>query len=289
MTASSSSLSWLIGEFFISLVAISGGLLVFRGLWLEKEADEAEKKEHADAFVDQIKSLKLKSKRGWKMLMWGVALETVVAGVFAARDGWEIRQMKNYEVSIDPLNRPILDISATVKFSINKADFSELPPFGNLRRTADLWLMEPPSPNIIALNGGRLNERLWDLMGPSELPILDTDHSFSFSEKTGQRTYFMQFHFDEDWAFFDLNRMEKKVNELNNVNVLRISVKCLPHNLEILDGSVKLVINNSVVKIFQIPKQEDNRYGDPIDTYSNTTPFVILAYLTNSSTADVSH
>jgi hypothetical protein len=81
---SSSSLSWLVGEFFVSIVAISGGVLVFRGLWIENKAD---KDEFLD--VDDFRSSKLRKKHGWKMLMWGIALETAVAGVFAARDGWE--------------------------------------------------------------------------------------------------------------------------------------------------------------------------------------------------------
>jgi hypothetical protein len=275
---SSDSLSWLVGELLISVVAMLGGMMVFRGLWIEKKADK-------EVFlnVDDFRSSKLKSKRGWNMLMLGIVVETAVAGVFAARDGWEIRQIKINEAKNDPLNQPILDIFATVQFRVNEANFSELPPFGNPRRAADLWLMQPPSANIIALNGGRLNERLWDLMGFSDLPILDTDRSYSVPEKAGGRTYFMQFHFDEDWAFFGLNRMEKQVNNLNHVNALRISVKCLPHNLEILDGSVKLVINDSVIKMFQIPQQQDNRLDDKVpDTYSNTTPFVILAYVTNS-------
>src|SRR5208283_1297949 len=264
---SSSSLSWLVGEFFVSIVAISGGVLVFRGLWIENKAD---KDEFFD--VDDFRSSKLKKKRGWKMLMWGIALETLVAGVFAARDGWEIRQIKMNEAKNDPLNQPIGDISATVQFRVNKANFSELPLFGNPRRAADIWLMEPPelvkkffSPGLIVAN-----ERIWDLAGGSEFPILDTDHLISLPGQNGGRTYFMQCHFDEDWAEFGLIGMKRQVKEIDRVNVLRISVKCLPHDLEILDGSVKLVINDSVIKMFQIPQQTDNRENDKVvDTYSN--------------------
>jgi ABC-type siderophore export system fused ATPase/permease subunit len=65
-SASSSSLSWLAVEFITTFVAVIGGVLVFRGLWIENQADDALKKEHPESFVDGVKSLKLKSKRGWR-------------------------------------------------------------------------------------------------------------------------------------------------------------------------------------------------------------------------------
>lgn len=51
---------------------------------------KADKEEYLN--VDDFRSSKLKRIRGWKLLMWGIMVETAVAGVFAARDGWEIRQ-----------------------------------------------------------------------------------------------------------------------------------------------------------------------------------------------------
>jgi hypothetical protein len=65
---SSDSLSWLVGELLISVVAMLGGLMVFRGLWIEKNADK-------ETFlnVEDFRASKLKSKRGWNILMWGIA------------------------------------------------------------------------------------------------------------------------------------------------------------------------------------------------------------------------
>src|ERR1700679_4237926 len=120
---SSDSLSWLASEFFISFVAMAGGALAFCGLWIEKKADDAEKKEHPDAFVDEVKSLKLKSKRGWKMLMWGIALETAIAGVFAARDGLEIRQIKINEAIANPRNQSIQSMTADVYLEVGTTNF----------------------------------------------------------------------------------------------------------------------------------------------------------------------
>ena len=45
-------------------------MIVFLGLWIEKEADDAEKKE--ENLSDPIK---LKAKLGWRLLMIGIFVE----------------------------------------------------------------------------------------------------------------------------------------------------------------------------------------------------------------------
>jgi hypothetical protein len=69
---SSSSLSWLVVEAITTFFAVLGGLMVFRGLWIEHKADK-------DKFsnVDDFRSSKLKKNRGWKMLMWGIQGKTM--------------------------------------------------------------------------------------------------------------------------------------------------------------------------------------------------------------------
>jgi len=106
---SSSSLSWLVVEAITTFFAVLGGLMVFRGLWIEHKADK-------DKFstADDFRSSKLKKNRGWKMLMWGIAIETVVAGVFAAKDGWEIRQAS----ANTPAKMLVSSIEATADFFV---------------------------------------------------------------------------------------------------------------------------------------------------------------------------
>ena len=257
------------------VLATIGGILVFIGLIFEKLAEWMDER-----FLGEWSAHKKFGEVGWIILMIGIAIEIADAG-FAANESWQTRQIA---IKNAPANQLISDISATVQFRVNKTDFVELPRYGDLTRAADLWLIEPPTADVVAANGGRFNgDTMWDLMAGTDLPILSTEHSISYSEQKGEQKYFMQFRFDEVWAELGLQKMKKRVNELNRVNVLRISVKYLPHDLEIIDGSVKLVVNDSVLKTFQIPRQKNNRESDGVDIYSNTTPFIILAFLTNSA------
>ena len=121
------------------------------------------------------------------------------------------------------------------------------------------------------------------------MPILGTDRTFNFPLPDGQKTYFMQFHLDEEIAamgaaFGELNK-RINVSAITNVDTLRLEIKPLPHDLKVLGGTVRLVVNNSILRVFDIPPQIDNRGDDSFpDIYSNTTPFVVLAFLTNSAT-----
>jgi len=276
---SSESLRWAISECAVLILASIGGVVVLIGIRMEHHSV----KKWFTSVEDGHRQEK-RGETGYLLVMWGIGIETFIAAALALQDGLEIRQIQIDAARNNPLNQPIFDISATVQFRVNKTEFFELPRFGNPVRAADLWLIEPPSPDVVIANGGRFNgDKMWDLISGSTLPILSADHLSFFDDPKGGRTYFMQLRFDEEWAEFDLQNLNRKVNELKLVNVLRIDVKCLPHDLEILDGSVKLVINDNVLKTFQIPNQKNNREDDnATDTYSNTTPFVILAYLTNS-------
>ncbi len=242
---SSSSLSWLVGEFLIFLVAISGGVLVFRGLWIEKKADEAEKKEHPDTFVDEVKSLKLKSKRGWKMLMWGIALETVVAGVFAARDGWEIRQMKINAANNDPIKRPISEISAIVDFKVKEDKPHETQNWGT-PEVARMMLCET---NQIAEN---------EFIGIGILNFLDADKFNRYFDGTTLE-YVLRFQFDNFGVILGGKNISSKTAEwaLEHIRFLDIQTKFLPHDAEILGGSAVLTINSGPQKWFIIQPQKD--------------------------------
>jgi hypothetical protein len=64
---------WFWADFVLSVI---GGGLVFWGLKIEKDA---EKKENLDVFVDEVRARKLKSERGWRILMTGIVVEVVAA------------------------------------------------------------------------------------------------------------------------------------------------------------------------------------------------------------------
>src|ERR1022692_3679439 len=68
---------WSSWSVLIPLLAIIGGLIVFLGLWIEKEAENEGKKEHLNSFVDTFRCIKLKSKIGWWVLMVGIGIEVL--------------------------------------------------------------------------------------------------------------------------------------------------------------------------------------------------------------------
>lgn len=270
------------GEYAVLLWATIGGVLVFCGLTIEKIADYLNDRHCAPLFKPHKKT----ESFGWYLLMAGIFIETCVA-CWSAHDAWQIKQIANKN---NPLNLPVSDIFANVHFRVDKSDFSELPRFGNPTREADIWMMEPPGKELIAANNGQLTERIWDLIGYTRFPILSAENSANFPSQKGGRTYFLRFDWDQEMEMYDAWQYKIKVKDITDAKTLRIEVKCLPHDLEILDGSVELIINDSVPLIYEIPKQKDNRLEAPApDTYSNTTPFVILAFLTNSPTITVTN
>jgi len=281
----SETLSWLRSESWIFGLAAIGGVIVLIGLWMEYVSTD--EKRYGKTDIQGFRKLKAKEKRGEIWVMAGIAVEIAVAVGFACRDDWHIRQIENAQKNADPRFRTISDIAATVSFRVNKANFLELPHFGNPKREADMWLMESAQNAKIVWPGLEVaNDRIWYLNGSTEFPILATDHLESFPSKADDRTYFMECHidnFDGAWSEFMMLQRTNFAKDIDRVSAIRISVKCLPHNLAILDGTVKLVINDSVVKMLQIPKQGDNRDDDKMpDIYSNTSPYVILAFATNS-------
>ena len=74
------------------LLSVSGGVLVYLGLRLEKAA---EKKEYPGAFVDEVKSRKLKAERGWRILMVGIVVEVVAAFGISVISGLEIADLSD--------------------------------------------------------------------------------------------------------------------------------------------------------------------------------------------------
>lgn len=88
----------------IPAVAGIGGMIVFWGLWIEKEADEeAKKEEHLS------ESVKLKAKWGWRILMFGIVVEIVTGSGLSVFDIVESARH-------DPDNEIISSIRANVQF-----------------------------------------------------------------------------------------------------------------------------------------------------------------------------
>ena len=72
------------------VLSVSGGVLVYLGLRMEKAA---EKKEYLGAFTDDVKLLKLKAQRGWRILMTGIVVEVVAALGISVISGLEVANL----------------------------------------------------------------------------------------------------------------------------------------------------------------------------------------------------
>lgn len=72
----------------VPLSASIGGMVVFLGLWIEKEA-EKEGKKHPTKFGNLRRMTGLKSEIGWWILMFGIAIEIVTSFGLAATESWK--------------------------------------------------------------------------------------------------------------------------------------------------------------------------------------------------------
>ena len=103
------------------LIASVGGLVVFAGLWIEKDADE-DKEKHPGKFSSAKRLIKLRSSIGWWVLMFGIGIEIADAGWTAH----EIRRTSTDVNRIDPANLPVLNINAFVKLRVKGNVFPDL-------------------------------------------------------------------------------------------------------------------------------------------------------------------
>ncbi len=114
-------ISVMLGVFFawrwsssalIPLLASFGGMIVFLGLWIEKEAEDEDKKEHLSNLIGDARILKLKSEIGWWVLMGGIVIEALVAGGLAMHEVWAARKIESTIARNDPTNGPIRTVEA---------------------------------------------------------------------------------------------------------------------------------------------------------------------------------
>ena len=102
-----------IGHFSASnlLIASVGGLVVFAGLWIEKDADE-DKEKHLGKFSSAKRLIKFRSNIGWWVLIFGIGIEIADAG-------WTAHEIRKTEVTAaknNPLNQPIVSVIAHIEF-----------------------------------------------------------------------------------------------------------------------------------------------------------------------------
>jgi hypothetical protein len=245
------SSSWSV-VFFI--LAALGGEIVFLGLWIEKEADEEDKKEHLSNFTPEKARIKLKSEFGWYILMIGIAFEVLIATGSAIREDLEIRQA-------NPWNGKILEISARA-FIIVKDDSATDLVWGSPSRVASLTLCENTleakvgASHFFPLSAEKFNRSGFVMIG---------------GDTIRKRGYSMTFQ-SEGMEAFSLSP-EQPVKDIDTIKIIRIDLKFLPKNSEILNGKIQIIINRSIIGDFQILPQIDTNAADGVPNF----PYAIFA------------
>jgi hypothetical protein len=258
-----------------------GGVFVSKGLWDEWKGREEREWFRSAAEYHRAATLR---KRGEVFVIIGVVIETIVAGTMFGRELWQAKRTEAEIEKNSPLNQPISWAYAVVQFTVNKADFVENPPYGG-PRDAELLMIESPPTNFSA------GMRFCATHGLTQLPILDTQsHEFnSVAAGRDARDYMLQFHIDEHGGGFLLLE-NKSAKDIGQIKVVTIQAKWLPHDLKILNGSVRLFINN-LSRTFVIPPQKHKQWADPRDgvpdLYNKTTPYVIFAFPTNATPEEI--
>jgi hypothetical protein len=78
--------------------------------------------------------------------------------------------------------------------------------------------------------------------------------------------------------------VEHPVKSLDDVNLVRLELIFLPHDAEIVGGSVELIVNNNIRKMFQILPQDvtNSPFGFPVNSPSSgTADEAYTVYATN--------
>jgi hypothetical protein len=105
----------------ILLAASIGGLIVLLGLWVEKEADEQDKREHLSNFTHEKRRIKLKAEIGWWILIGGIVAEVVISTVLAGIDVIEHIHTATLIAANDPRKQQLNSVNAvaTIFFAPN--------------------------------------------------------------------------------------------------------------------------------------------------------------------------
>jgi hypothetical protein len=227
----------------IPAVASIGGMVVWVGLWIEKEADkDAKKEEHLSD------SVKLKAKWGWNILMVGIGLEIVTGSALATFDVSEASKFHKDVNRIDPENLPILNMNALVKLRVKGNVFPDLTQWDSIPISTN-WGSKTATATLC---GNAPNSVL------QSIPVMISD---GFGIGTGypdSRVYFLNFHMESVSAALALP-MQPASKSFNDAKSISIQADFLPPQSEILDGYAFVVVNNGLWKLFRIYPQKDTR------------------------------
>lgn len=262
--------------FFI--LAALGGEIVFLGLWIEEEADKADKKEHLSSFSDEVRRIKLKSKIGWWILMGGIGFEVLAATGLAIRDDWEIRSAIANAKKNDPRNQPISEMTGVVTIIINGPDFAEREQPWDLGLRTMIRLHDPSSPHVnpSGFFGWFENLSATDIKsfnsGSKRVYVIH------FEPNVGLELNLAILNGEKISDLLQTNRSQHKiVKDLDSVDDINVFIHFIPSNVEVLGGTVDLLANGQVNKRFFIPPRKGD--GKP----QNSGDLYLEAFNSNAS------
>jgi hypothetical protein len=232
-------------------IAFIGGTIAFAGLWMEHRKQDA-----LFSNILEMRRYECKAKWGWRILMTGIAIETLVAG-WAAFDEWENNL----------LNRPISSVSADVFFISRGLGSITASPFAiSIFQTNDF---------------SRTNEVEYDFNNPKFPSYKGFAYGIPEKFQSGLPTMFIaglssvsQDGIDTKWKLklgqnsLDSPLPNGSVKSMFDWNLFEIKAGFLSPKTEILGGEIKMTVNNET-RIIDIPKQTVLSHNEDWQNFSN--------------------
>lgn len=224
---SSDLLYWALVRLGVLALATIGGIMVLIGIYKEHHSSKT-----WFSNQDDLKKQKSKGEWGYRLVMWGIGIETLIAAALALHDLNEISNIQTAIEKNDPLNQPLKSAMAIVTFSTEGTnDFNNLIHSGHLFSEAsgklafgDPLMMSNGAPTMFSPIISRLRT---SLISP------------------GKRKTRWSMYFDKDEFFFvnfDPALTVQKAKD--NWQKFEIGVPFLPAGAKILDGQILLTIND---------------------------------------------
>jgi hypothetical protein len=217
--------------------ACIGGLFAFVGLSMEKLWDK-----RSYPSVHDLRRSKRISATGWWVLMLGIAIEVGTAGWLAYREESAMRQAVIQIANNAPLNQPVSDISARVVFKVKGREFKEAPLWGS-----------PPVAYLMLCGSNQYYSAVGEF---GFLPSSDL-YRINYGPEDSHG-YIL--HFRPEGLFTFTGGMAgmppKKTSEvMAQVHLVRVDLKFVPHDSEVEGGTVDILINGGIRKVFTISPQ----------------------------------
>jgi hypothetical protein len=209
-------------------------MLVLIGLWLEKE------KKDWFRDIDALRRHRIWAEIGWWILMAGIAVEIVTAGVFAIKE--EVKSEKTATVieNARPENQPITSVTAFAWLSVLGTNFWNIDPVKDHHFVTLSFAQRDPAKSYMAF-------RL----------VCKASESFGNPE---ERDWYLEFGPDPTSPLTNL-RTNDTVKTADEWKMVLLQAKFLHSRTPILKGDVTVIVNSRVMH-FPIPPQLANpMYG----------------------------